>query len=53
MYMILCIGKNQTIAREAGAIDTVLDVMKVLMNNAKVCESGCGALMSITRNNGK
>ena len=35
-------------AGEGGAIETILNVMRTHINNAGVCEAGCGALRNIT-----
>ena len=43
---------NQVMAGRAGAIDVIVSAMKTHINNAGVCEQGCGALCSITFNNG-
>lgn len=44
---------NQIKARESGAIEIILSTLRKHMNNADVCERGCGALMNIALNNGK
>ena len=41
---------NQVKAGECGAIEVILSAMKTHMNNADVCQAGCGALWSITVN---
>ena len=38
---------------EAGVIEVIVKAMKEHINNADVCESGCGALWNIAINNGK
>lgn len=40
-------------ARKAGAIEAILEVMKVHIDTAGVCRTGCCALRDITTNNGK
>ena len=41
---------NQAKAGECGAIEVILSAMKTHMNNAGVCEAGCGVLGNITVN---
>ena len=41
---------NQIKAREAGAIEAIVNAMNEHIKNGAVCENGCGALMSITIN---
>ena len=41
---------NQVKAGRAGAIDVIVSAMKTHINNAGVCEHGCGALRRITVN---
>ena len=40
-------------AGAAGGIEVVIKAIKIHINNVNVCEQGCGALWSITDNNGK
>lgn len=47
----MILDHNQIIAGESGAIDLVLEIMKTHINNASVCEYGCGALWDIIVNN--
>lgn len=35
-------------AGQCGAIDVILNAMKIHINDAGVCEQGCGALGNIT-----
>lgn len=44
---------NQMKTGECGAIEIVLNAIKLHINNTNVCESGCGALWSITTNGKK
>ena len=45
------IADNQMRAgKEGGAIEVILNVMRTHINNAEVCEAGCGALYNITSN---
>ena len=44
---------NSVTAGKCGAIEAVVSAMKTHLNNAGVCEKGCGALINITANNGK
>ena len=44
---------NRVTAGKCGAIEAVVSAMKTHLNNAGVCEKGCGALINITANNGK
>ena len=44
---------NKVTAGKCGAIEVVVNVMKIHTDNASVCEYGCGALLIITDNNGK
>ena len=44
---------NRIKAREAGAIEVIVNAMNAHINNGDICENGCGALMSITYKNGK
>ena len=41
---------NQAEAGGCGAIGAIMSAMKAHMNNAGVCENGCGALWNITFN---
>ena len=40
-------------AGKAGGIEAVAKAINTHINNAGVCEQGCGALWSMTVNNGK
>ena len=40
-------------AGTAGGIEAAVKVINTHINNADVCEQGCGALMNMTVNNGK
>ena len=40
-------------AGKTGAIEIIVEAIKIHMNNAGVCYRGCGALSNITINNGK
>ena len=40
-------------AGAAGGIEAVVKVISTHINNAGVCENGCGALRNMTVNNGK
>lgn len=44
------IANNQVKAGKFGAIEVILDAIKIHINNADVCEEGCGALWNITVN---
>ena len=44
---------NRIKAREAGAIEVIVNAMNEHIKNAALCENGCGALKNITRGNGK
>ena len=35
-----------------GAIEAIVSAMKTHIDNADVCEQGCGSLKNITKNNG-
>ena len=37
----------------AGGIETVVKAINTHIDNARVCEWGCGALLNMTENNGK
>ena len=39
---------NKVIAGKKEAIETIVNVMKVHMDNEDVCDNGCGALTNIT-----
>lgn len=41
---------NKAKAGEFGAIETILNTMRVHINDAGICVNGCGALMNITMN---
>ena len=41
---------NKVEAGRAGAIEAIVSAMKTHINNAGVCEQGCGALRNITVN---
>ena len=41
---------NRVRAGEGGAIEVILNAMRTHINNAGVCEAGCGALGNITEN---
>ena len=41
---------NEAKAGECGVVETIVSAMKTHMNNADVCEYGCGALWNITVN---
>lgn len=36
--------------RKSGAIEVIMIVMKIHINNAVICERGCGIFMNITEN---
>lgn len=44
---------NQKKAGDAGAINVILRAMKTHIESVDVCKFGCGALWSITDDNGK
>lgn len=48
--MINHIANNQVKAGQFGAIEVILDAIKIHVSNADVCEKGCGALWNITVN---
>lgn len=41
---------NRAKAEQCGAIDVILNVLKVHIDNAVICSAGCGALMNISLN---
>ena len=46
-------SENKVKAGAAGGIEAMIKVINTHINNADVCENGCGALYNITANNGK
>ena len=46
-------AENQVKAGAAGGINVVVKAINTHINNADVCENGCGALCNMTFNNGK
>ena len=50
LYLYGITADNQVKAGGAGAIDVIVNAMKVHINNADVCYCGCGALGSIALN---
>ena len=45
--------ENRVKAGAAGGIEAVVKAINAHINNAGVCENGCGALWNMTTNNGK
>ena len=50
MLSLVVIDEYRKAFGECEAIEVITDVMKAYINNAGVCEAGCGALNSITLN---
>ena len=46
-------AENKVKAGAAGGIEDVVKAINKHINNADVCENGCGALRNMTANNGK
>ena len=53
LWIVWNTDDNQNRAREAGAIEIVLDLFKKHINNEYVSVNGCAALFSMIQNNGK
>ena len=45
-----CVAENQVKAGAAGGVEAVVKVINTHIDNAEVCENGCGALWNITVN---
>ena len=46
-------AENQVKAGAAGGIETIVKAINTHINNHDVCKQGCGALSSMTKDNGK
>ena len=51
--LTLFTDENRVKAGAAGGIEAVVKAINTHINNAGVCENGCGALWNMTANNGK
>lgn len=46
----MTIADNKMKARKSGAIEVIMNVMKIHMGVGGICEQGCGVLWNITAN---